>query len=302
MKKVTILLSTYNGEKYIHEQLDSIFSQQEVDVHIVVRDDGSSDATRSILSRYEDRDNITILYETNCGAEKSFDKLCYYALANTYSDYYAFCDQDDVWDNIKLIRAIDILDKFSSKDPNLYFSNLKRVDEALNPIGLFYQTDEVFTNKEKALLQVFTYGCTCVFNRVALNYYCGIENSIYHDNWIYILCAYLGNVYYDNNAYINYRQHCNNLSGQKTSGFSLFAYRIKRLFKGNLGHNFEQMAQQLLQYKKEIVPDDLKLIEHVANYRKSFKSKCYLLFSPKYQTGNRFKDLCIKFRILINHL
>ena len=302
MKKVTILLSTYNGEKYIQEQLDSVFLQQDVEVHVVVRDDGSSDDTRYILSNYAKRDNVTIMYDTNCGAEKSFDRLCHYALANINSDYYAFCDQDDVWDSIKLIRAVDKLEMFNSEVPNLYFSNLKMVDDTLNPIGVFYQPDEVFINKEKALLQVFTYGCTCVFNRKALDYYCGIENSIYHDNWIYILCVYLGNVYYDNNSYINYRQHSNNLSGRKTSGISLIIYRLGRLFKGKFGHDFEQMAKQLLNYRKEILPDDIQLVEHVAGYRNRFRSKCYLLFSPKYKTGNLFKDLCIIFRILINHL
>ena len=77
MPTVSVLMSTYNGHKYIRKQLDSLLLQEGVDVHIIVRDDGSKDETPQILSEYADKhSNIEILSELNCGAEESFNKLC----------------------------------------------------------------------------------------------------------------------------------------------------------------------------------------------------------------------------------
>ena len=261
-------MSTYNGEQYLREQIDSILAQKDVELLIIVRDDGSSDSTISILQEYaEKNDNIILLLETNCGAEESFNKLCQYASKHLSIDYYAFCDQDDVWDSDKLKIAIDALEKYNIDSPNLYFSNLRMVDEELNYIRDFYTPNEVFVDKSKSLIQIFTYGCTCVFNRKALEYYCNVENKTFHDNWVYVICSYLGNVVYDPVAHIQYRQHSNNLSGHQEKGVSLTIKRIKRLFKGNLGNNFEIMAQQLLFFKDLLNKEDFKLIHNIATYR-----------------------------------
>ena len=79
-----------------------------------------------------------MLFEDNCGAEESFNKLCQYSLQQDLTDYYAFCDQDDVWDNDKLSIAIQSLEKFDHLVPNLYFSNLRMVDDTLSYIRDFY--------------------------------------------------------------------------------------------------------------------------------------------------------------------
>lgn len=305
MKSISVLMSTYNGDKYIREQLDSLLSQKDVLLNIIIRDDGSNDSTPDIIENYaKNHSNIKAILDTNCGAEKSFNLLCNYALRYTESDYYAFCDQDDVWDNDKLIVAIEYLEKFTSQKPNLYFSNLSMVDENLTFIRNLFSSNEVFTNKEKTLVQIFTYGCTCVFNHKALALYCLIDNNKgFHDNWIYVLCSYLGNVIYDPHSHIKYRQHNKNLSGHHKRGFSLFIQRIKRALAGNWGHNFEPMACQLLSaYSDMLEPSDAKIIRHVSQYRRNLSSKIVLLFSSTYATGHFFKDLCIKFRIMTNHL
>lgn len=302
--KVTVLMSTYNGHKYIKEQLDSLLRQTGVELRIIIRDDGSKDDTINILADYEStHSNIIIIRDVNCGAEESFNKLCKYALNQEPTDYYAFCDQDDVWEDDKLKVAVRKLQKLNSSRPNLYFSNLKMVDENLSYMREFYQNGEVFTDKNKTLVQIFTYGCTCVFNHRALEAYCKIaHNQVLHDNWIYALCSYLGNVVYDPIGHILYRQHGNNLSGHKETGISLIKLRLGRAFKGNLGHDFETMAKQLLFYRNEIEHQDLKLINHVAFYRKKMLSKLFLLCSLKFRTGNLFKDLCIKYRVMLNSL
>ena len=303
MKTIAVLMSTYNGELYLREQIDSILAQIDVEPILIVRDDGSSDSTISILQEYaKSNDNIILLLETNCGAEESFNKLCQYALTHLSTDYYAFCDQDDVWDSDKLKIAIDALEKYHLDSPNLYFSNLRMVNENLEFIRDFYLPEEVFVNRSKTLVQIFTYGCTCVFNRKALEYYCKVENRTFHDNWIYVICSYLGNVIYDSDTHIQYRQHCNNLSGHQKKGISLIIKRIKRLFKGNLGHDFEVMAQQLLFFKEHLEKEDFRLILKVATYRTDILSRLYLLFSSSYTTRGLFKNIAVRIRIIIGNL
>lgn len=97
MNSVCVLLSTYNGEKYLTPLLDSVVSQKGVALSVVARDDGSKDNTPSILSRYKEQGKITrLITDSNVGFARSFHRLCTEAVP---SDYYAFCDQDDIWDS-----------------------------------------------------------------------------------------------------------------------------------------------------------------------------------------------------------
>lgn len=303
---VVVLMSTYNGEKFLREQIDSVLSQQEVEVKIIIRDDGSCDGTLKILNEYAEKQaNIIILKGKNCGAEMSFHFLCQYAKDNAKADFYAFCDQDDVWLPRKLKVAVDKLQSFEVSRPNLYFSNLRMVDEDLRVLRDLFADGEVVVSKHMALLQIFTYGCTCVFNRIALDYYCmaSFSNEIQHDNWIYVLAMYLGNVYYDNDSYIFYRQHGSNLSGEKDTGIKLAIRRVQRAIKGNWGHDFELYSSTLLNYYSDLLlPDDKAYVQKIACYRRSFSDKTHLLFSDEYVTGHWSKDVLIKIRILLNHL
>lgn len=96
-KSVQVVMSTYNGEKYLKEQIDSILSQEGVDVRLYIRDDGSSDRTTDILASYQEHKNVKIEKGNNLGFAKSFLT----ALDECdEADYYAFSDQDDVWEKI----------------------------------------------------------------------------------------------------------------------------------------------------------------------------------------------------------
>ena len=303
---VAVLMSTYNGERYLREQMDSVLAQQGVEVQIIVRDDGSSDNTLNFLKGYkETHQNITILQERNCGAEMSFHRLCQYAKEKVNADYYAFCDQDDVWLPEKLKVAVDKLQSFGESLPNLYFSNLRMVDSSLRDIHYLFGVNDVDVSKRMSLIQIFTYGCTCVFNHTALLKYCkaDFKKELAHDNWVYLLCTYLGNVYYCPDSLILYRQHGLNLSGQKTSGVNLAFQRIKRACKGHWGHDFELYSSMLLQcFSEELSADDVKYITSIAQYRKTLRNKVSLFFSPSYRTGHFGKDLAIRIRILANQL
>lgn len=306
MKTVAVLLSTYNGETFLSKQIDSLLNQKDVNLKIVIRDDGSKDNTLSILQQYATIHScITILKEDNIGAVMSFHRLCQYAKDNVIADYYAFCDQDDVWLDEKLRIAVCKLDSYDKEKPNLYFSNLQMVDTQLNPIRKLFETGEVKISKHMALIQVFTYGCTCVFNRSALEAYCCADFSkeLCHDNWIYILSQYLGNVYYDEESYILYRQHGSNVSGAKVTGLKLACQRIRRAFTKKWGHEFELYASMLLLcFGAQLGEDDRNYANRVANYRHSIFKKLSLLFSSKYRTSSLSKNIAIKIRIIANRL
>lgn len=302
-----VLLSTYNGEKYIADQLNSILSQKNVrDLKILIRDDGSRDRTTSIIEDYrKNYNNIILIKGQNVGCEESFNLLASYANKNCPADYYAFCDQDDVWKPDKLQTAIEILKTYDSQKPNLYFSNLTLVDSNLRPLCEMYNVDEAIDVKKMTFIQLFIFACTSVFNKTALQYYCIPEKNICnHDHWIFVICALLGNVHYDSSSHILYRQHSNNASGEKEQGYRLQLLRFQRLIKGKIqGHIFENLASQFADcFNQDIETEDKDLIYLLKTYRNKISSKIKLLFSSKYKTGNLYKDFAIKYRILTNHL
>ena len=129
--EVLVLLSSYNGEKYIKEQIDSILTQKNITVKLFIRDDGSTDATRNILKEYEKYSNCVVVFGDNIGAANSFLWL----IQNAHSSgYYAFSDQDDIWDRDKLSSAISIIKSTGSTIPihppihsEVLYSSLPRV-------------------------------------------------------------------------------------------------------------------------------------------------------------------------------
>ena len=121
--KVQVLLSAYNGEKYIQEQIDSILNQSNVEVSLLIRNDGSTDDTRKILDS-QSTQNIKCINDKNIGLVRSFVELINQA---DEAEYYAFSDQDDVWDNDKLCSAISMLEDYKNM-PAVYSSNARLVD------------------------------------------------------------------------------------------------------------------------------------------------------------------------------
>ena len=135
---VCILMSTYNGEKYLEEQLESLVRQEGVEIRILVRDDGSKDATADIVKRWQAKypKIIEFVQGENVGFAMSFTHLLQMAVERYPAvEYFAFCDQDDVWLPNKLRIAIDKLTSHE-KELALYISTTKLVDQNLNFIGL----------------------------------------------------------------------------------------------------------------------------------------------------------------------
>ena len=217
--KVLVLLSTYNGEKYLKEQIDSVLAQKNVDLDILVRDDGSTDNTVSLLESIEKLySNVNVIYGSNVGCAQSFGILIREAYTNieNYS-YYAFCDQDDVWFENKIEEAIKHLSEYEKDKPNLYCSNLIVTDKRLNPIGYKYDESVKLLTKGESLVCSIATGCTMLFNKKVVQLFSKMtpRRMIVHDLWIFHTCLFLGNVFYDSNGFVFYRQHGSNVIGAK---------------------------------------------------------------------------------------
>lgn len=299
--KVLVLMSTYNGESYLCEQIDSILKQINVDVQLLIRDDGSIDNTLLILNKYKFYDNISVLFENNIGAEKSFHKLAEYASKSDFK-YFAFADQDDYWLENKLSTAISKLNSEEDDIALMYCSNLDVVDKELKHLFYMNQNKNISINKKTALVQNFATGCTIVFNRNALDLILRYEpkHSTLHDYWLYLLCIYLGKVIYDEKSYILYRQHGNNAVGMENNLKSIWKKRLKS-FKRLDEHPREYRAQDLLSgYLDLLQSDDINTIRIVADYRKNIINKFRFFFNHKIHMGNIERDFWLRIRILSN--
>lgn len=290
MKKLTVLvlMSTYNGERFLKEQIDSILAQEGVVVRLLIRDDGSKDNTGSLLSEYASKhQNITWEACENVGFVKSFSALVRMALKSDASaDYYAFADQDDIWMQKKLITACSVLSTKDTSKPNLFTSNSMQIDAEGKELELFHKGPEPKFRKGNVLVFGTEQGCSMVFNRKALELYSEHEPELtWHDRWLYHICYFLGSVTYDHQPLFYYRRHDNNALANHHAGSLegepskiVRVYRI--LFVEPPVTNHVEMAKEFYDhFASRLTLADRKLFKRFIVCRKNIISKVYMLFS-----------------------
>lgn len=300
-------MSTYNGERFLKTQLDSIMSQDYADIELLVRDDGSSDSTCEILDLYSTKYSCIHWYcGKNIGVQKSFFDLIQKADLN--KDYYAFADQDDKWLPGKISRAVFILDQINSKSPTLYCSDKIIVNENLEPIHISVKRVFKKSSFGNALVQDMCTGCTSVLNRKLI---CTIrthaipDHAIMHDWWFYLVATCFGTVYYDHKAYILYRQHGNNVSGAMLSKTVLLKYRLAQLLEPR-GAIYCQAREFLEIFRQKIeltIPDEeRRLTEKLLRSQESFKGRLSLVLDRTIYRQKTSDDLIMRLAILIGKL
>ena len=272
MEKILVLMSTYNGEKYIQEQLNSLYAQDGVEVSILVRDDGSTDLTKKILEENAEKHDISWYQGEHKNVQKSFFDLMQRAEKTDY-DFFAFCDQDDVWDSDKLKIAIENIAHFDK--PSLYYSGQRLVDENLNLIE-YHRLNSHRTLKTRFVLSDFA-GCTGVFNRALLDEVVTYEPNymLMHDTWILRVCLCLGGeVIVDPEPRISYRQHSNNLVGLGRGIKST----VKQVDQYLNEYHIEQLTKELVQgYGDRMVSEYRELCLWICEYKKNRKYRARLL-------------------------
>lgn len=212
---IQVIMSTYNGEKYIKEQIVSIFNQQECNVSLLIRDDGSTDKTIEIIEELSLKYNIKLIQGENLGAAKSFLEAIKFT--DEKNDFFAFSDQDDVWLDDKLISAIKCIERYNDRIL-LYASNLTAVNENLKIIQNRILPSEISVDYRDLLVKSpYLFGCTMVFNKNTRNLISNqsSQTPMMHDIWVALIACLNGKIIYDNNSYIYYRQHENNQVGAK---------------------------------------------------------------------------------------
>lgn len=301
MDRICILMATYNGEKFVRKQIDSILNQKKVDFHLLIRDDGSKDNTINIIKEFLPNERITLLEGENLGSADCFYELMKIA---PECDYYAFADQDDIWLEDKCYAAIKKLKEDGKNNVSkLYYGNNILIDENDNEIA-------GSSNKRKNntfasfLADVNTQGSTIVFNNILrkkqLEYRPDYKKvGFVHDSWLAITCLALsGIVIYDSNPYLLYRKHSNNTMRLLVPERTIF-----NQFQVNVPQCGSRTAKILLDvYGKEMSKENKKLAYIVANNRNNLKCKLKLLFSTKIVPAGYKRIVLYKLYVLFNRI
>lgn len=316
-EKIIVLMSTYNGERYLEEQLQSIINQKfegniRCRVELLVRDDGSKDGTVGILKKYEEKGLLHYYTGENIGFQKSFWDLLRQA---DDADYYAFSDQDDVWFEDKLSRAVNRLSYEESENiPLLYCSAVVRVDKELHSLN-----DDVVYEKSASdfphliMESVLTQGCTCVFNCKARQYMAEYNMEKYsdmkwgHDELAGKIVSLLGKVVYDEKPGMFYRVHGNNVCARKKENLVQEAIlKIKKIlaFLFHCGHVRSRVARVLEEIYGDKIADNenARCLHEVAHYRESFRNTVMFLKDRAFRTGGVKHDLFLFIKILVRKI
>lgn len=291
-KKVAVVMSTYNGERFIREQLDSILNQTYKNIEIIVRDDGSKDGTVQVVKEYMQKySNITLHEGKNLGFIKSFFEL----LKLVDADYYSYADQDDVWIENKIELAVNSLNKLDNSVPNMAFGNSDYYDEDMKLIGPGPKNKKY--SFVKALFSCCGQGMTMTVNKRTRDMI--IENTpktcFFHDWWTYLLCIGLGNVAYDNVTTVKYRRRKQNATSEGQGYLRLLAWRIKHLI---VNDGMKDIKQQMLNFKEfyyyQLLEEKRKALDLFANQEYTFKNAMKKAFYPKRLRNNFIDDIMLR--------
>lgn len=216
-KQVNVLISTYNGEKYIEEQLKSIEEQSYRNIKIYVRDDGSTDHTVEILKKWEDQNKIIFSQGPNVGYGKSFLTLL---AQSDEGDYWAFCDQDDIWLKDKIKWAVEWLEKQQKNCsiPLMYHGAFAETDENLNITGEYLPPNYKYDFR-RSITECVHMGFSTVFNKQLRQEMlkCNIDNLVTHDWWAELIVMEFGQVYFDSRISSWHRRLNDSVSGMNLS-------------------------------------------------------------------------------------
>ena len=282
MEKIDILLATYNGSKYLHEQLDSILSQSYENINVIIRDDGSSDNTVMIIEEYEKKDSrVRLLSDNlgNLGFVRNFEEL----MKNSTSEYLMFSDQDDIWYNNKVetsykrIKAIE--EKNGKSCPILVHTNSKIMNYETRTKSLFISDCAKNSSFENSFFNFFVQGSTMLINGSLKREALPFSKEVYlHDRYLHLIAEFIGIRSYIDVPTMDYRQHSNNEIGSRGTNI------IKRLISNRY---FNQNDKILFYY----------LHNHYKNSVENYKiEKLNIFFRIINSDTSRFKRMywCLK--------
>jgi glycosyltransferase involved in cell wall biosynthesis len=301
MPEIQILLAVYNGAKFVEEQINSILDQSYSNIHLVIRDNCSTDQTvaaiQKIMAVHPDKISL-LLSPTNDGVIGNFAKLAEFSTA----PYIMFSDADDVWHKDKALKSMakmqELEKKYGQQSPILVHSDLTVVNqelEILHPSFWSYsKLDPIKGNTlSRQLMQNVITGCTTLLNRPLLDAALPFPNGIVmHDWWIGLVATAMGHVDCVSEATMLYRQHGNNDTGAKKYGLKSYLQRFRSVKeKEKIGLNIEKkhiQAQALLdRFENQLNPSQQKLLQNYILLKQSsfFKKRYAILKNGFFKQG-----------------
>ncbi|MGL5977411.1 MAG: glycosyltransferase, partial [Erysipelotrichaceae bacterium] len=279
--RVLVLMSSYNGERYLREQIDSILQQEgDFELYLHIRDDGSKDDTVAILQAYANA-NQRVSFEQgeNMGYAKSFMTLL--QEASGY-DYYAFSDQDDTWLPNKIQIALSKLNMV--KSPALYASCSYLTDNNHQILGTTQKKVRDIT-PYNGFIECFMPGHTQVLNHsllVALKGDYDVARIFAHDFWITTFAINFATVVFDNDAHTYYRQHNENVTGYSSGKFGWYKQRFQRVIKKEANRRAGQIYYFYLYYQKELNQDVRIEMQHFFQTSSLWQRLAYIMKTKLY--------------------
>jgi glycosyltransferase involved in cell wall biosynthesis len=265
LPRVQVLLATCNGASFIEAQLASVMTQRDVDVSLLVADDDSTDGTIELIRAAADRAQLDIVVrERPLGLPHTFLDLL--ARASVDHGYFAFCDQDDVWDADKLATAVAALRRIGDDQPALWTCRYRLIDSAGDAL-----TDEAVPKYRyrpglgNALVENLGPGCCMVWNRALQTRLAIAEphETVMHDVWLYLSAAALGVAICDPAPLVGYRQHGHNAIGHGQT-FRQRLRQVRDVRHGSLVSRETQAAAVLRHYGDHLVAADRAVTSAIA--------------------------------------
>ncbi|GIM45661.1 glycosyl transferase [Collibacillus ludicampi] len=309
VKKIAILLSTYNGEMYLEQMIKSLLNQTYKDFTLIIRDDNSNDRTRQIISKYQQSNkNFVVLFDnSNLGTKSSYEKLLQFAIQKGY-EYFMFADQDDVWFPDKVERTLHrmIMMEFQyPKIPLLVHTDLKVSNSHLKVISesfwRYQKLDPRFTDLNRLLTQNVITGCTMMINRRLAELGIPIpEQAIMHDWWLGLVASAFGRIDHITDPTILYRQHAENSVGAKRFNF---CYVLKKTSdKVLLSPNIEQARAFYKLYENRLSDDQKKKLNAFVRLKDmNLIKRLFVIISHKFFKIGIIRNLGMILKLSFNY-
>lgn len=301
--KIAILMSTYNGEKFLNEQLESLYKQRfNGEMIVYIRDDGSTDKTIQIIDNWKLKMKIVLFEESNVGPAKSFWWL--FTNRNIKADYYAFCDQDDIWDCLKIHEGTNRLS--TEEDEALWCSNCSVIN--LDGEVIIDKMNNVTPNFsiESQFVCGTTQGCSMIFNNKLRDYILDkkINDIPMHDFVVLTYAIAKGKVIYDNRNFFQYRVHDKNVIANKgKNGFARMKSSLNRWFSKEHKNEISRYAQKFyMDNTSNLNNSTLGYIKCISECQSNINSRIKLIVDKRSKSNNIKAERSFKLRALLGIL
>lgn len=276
---ISVAMATYNGEKYLKEQLDSIFNQTYKNIEVIICDDCSNDKTVEILEEYRKKSNLKyFINKTNLGFKRNFEK----AISLCNGSYISLADQDDIW----LENKIEVLLK-NINDFSLIHSACSLIDNNSKIISPLWRKEDNFQYSFTKLIFGNTItGCTVLFKKELLKDSLPIPSQEkYHDWWLALMASKQNGIVYCDEVLVQYRQHSEQDTGANTNSFfSKIQRYVKNFLYKKTSKRYSDALEQsarlnsFLNEKKEIfTEEELNVIRDAINYEEKYLNNFFHL-------------------------